>query len=800
MSEQANKLSPEAASMLRTAVDRQIESAGKSIGLSQLAHIWLTGGDLTDSSLSKPTKPYKQVDLVFACITKIITTMLGLPLVISTVDEKIIESGPAWEVLFKNPLMTFKKFVIDWVGHYALTRDVFIVFTESAGIRPTEFLIISGIQMNPITDKGGNQGELLGWEFRGGGGRTEKFTTLDVHQTRNFNPYDRFHGIGPATAAEQSINYTYAAELFNAASLQNGAEPGPILMAQNRMEREQAESLRSQFDARHQGAGKAKRTAILTGGLDIKTIAMNMVDMDVANLMQISDKKICSAFGVPPGVVGLITEAQYSHGPAQEDFIFNTIIPIAELFASEITDGILSRFWSSDVRSLELKESRFGKSSRFKNLFMNRSWREACQKAVANNQQVFAWFDYNQHPVVQRVKREQAEQVLKFTASGVTLNQLIAAHDLPYEETAWGEHWWVPMGQVPAAFTLEAGLEGMTGPILPEGGTPIEEEPKSIDNSEIIQKDEIRDTKNDERNLRLWRNWTASWLGIEREYQSSLRLFFIRQQRVLISKLRQSLNPESRTTNREPRTASHESRATNDEVIARVTLDLKSEDNKLVIIHRSFFYKASELGVRQTLVETLNLAGSELNIRVEQVKLKQVIHRALIRSSQNLKLVNPNTQKRIANQLREGLEAGEGINELESRIRVELGSNRAKALRIARTETGSAVSAGRHAGLEASGVKLKSWLSARDKAVRDSHREAEATYADGIPLDQSFKVGSNETGWFNLLYPGDPGGPPQEIINCRCVELAKMPSGKEVQQFYIYEKMQIDKSKGDKNG
>ena len=796
MNQQRNNLSAEAASMLQIAVDKQIESQVKGIGLSQLAHIWLTGGDLIDSSLSKPTKPYKQVDLVFACITKIITTMLGLPLVLSTIDEKIIESGPLWEVLFKNPLMTFKKFVTDWVGHYALTRDVFIVFTEAAGIRPTEFLIVSGTQMRALTDKGGSQGLLLGWEFSGGG-HVEKFTTLNVHQTRNFNPYDRFHGIGPATAAEQSINYTYAAELFNTAALQNGADPGAILLHPQRPEPEQVEYLRNTFDARHAGAGKAKRTAILTGGMDIKTIAMNMVDMDVANLTIMSDKKICSAFGVPPGVVGLITEAQYSHGPAQEDFIFNTIIPIAELFASEITDGILSRFWSSDVRSLELKDSRFNKFSRCKNLYKNRSWLNNYEKAVANNRPVFAWFDYTQHPVVQRVKRELAEQVLKFTASGVTLNQLIAAHDLPYEETDWGDHWWVPMGQVPADFTLDAGLEGMTGPVLPEGGGSEGEPNKTVIPAKAgIQKDEMRDTSDEPRRMRLWRSWTASWIGIEKEYQNSLRLYFIRQQRILLSKLKIAFNDlpkakagdELRATSDEIRAAGDNRRATSDQIIARVTFDLKSEDNKLDIIHRTFFGKASELGVRQTLIETLQLEGKELNARVEQVKLKQVVHRALIQSSQKLKSVNPNTQKKIANQLREGLEAGEGINELASRVRQVLGSNRTRALTIARLETGSAVSAGRHAGLEASGMKLKSWLSARDNAVRDSHREAEATYVDGIPLEQPFKVGSA-----TLMYPTDPAGPPEEIINCRCVELAIMP-GKEIQGFYTYEKM-----KGDKN-
>lgn len=62
---------------------------------------------------------------------------------------------------------------------------------------------------------------------------------------------------------------------------------------------------------------------------------------------------------------------------------------------------------------------------------------------------------------------------------------------------------------------------------------------------------------------------------------------------------------------------------------------------------------------------------------------------------------------------------------------------------IARTETVPALNkadllAAKQANV--SDMIIKSWLSARDGAVRDSHLEAEARYAKGIPMDQSFEI------------------------------------------------------------
>lgn len=754
--------------------------------------MWLAGLDMPDDKDSKPAKPYKQVALVYICVNKLINAIAGLPLVLSTIDEKIVESGPVYDLFFNNPATSWQKFITETIGHYALTRDVFWIFLDSEGSNPKEILIVSGTQMHPLTSDGTAGGQLIGWEFRGFGGQRVRFTLDEVYQWKNFNPYDRFHGLGPATASNLNINYSFAADLYNSNALANAAEPGAILTTAGKLDEDQIRLIRNQFEARHKGSAKAKRTAVLTGGLDIKTIAMKMTDMQVAKITEMSDKKICSSFGIPPGVAGLITEAQYSHGPAMQDFIFNTVIPLATLFADELTAGILSRFssakWlsnSDNFPAIDIKDAKFYSGLRH-SLSKNVFYRQGRHKAVAVQKKVFAWFDAGQHPVVQEHQREVAEKVLKFTEAGVMLNDIIEAHDLPYKEVPWGNDWWIPMGNVPARLTLEAGLEGITGPSLPEGQPQGEEEPEK---SQLLSPSiKSIDKDSDQQRLRLWRNWVISWAGIEREYKDAMRKFFVRQQRILLDKLKKALS--------ELKFSNNEIRAPSDDIIARVVFDLKIEDNKIKVINQVFFGKAVELGIRQGLVEIAGFSGDKLDELTEQIKRIPVIKGKLIISTHKITGINKTTQRLIANQLRTGLEAEEGLNELAVRVSKTLGSNRARALSIARTQTAGAIGTGRHEGLKAAGIELKSWVTSGDSNVRDAHIAAGQRYADGIPVDQPFEIDGEL-----LMYPGDPAGSAHNIINCRCVEIARRAAGKifelsHYSKFYSYSDMQKDNKNG----
>jgi uncharacterized protein with gpF-like domain len=88
-----------------------------------------------------------------------------------------------------------------------------------------------------------------------------------------------------------------------------------------------------------------------------------------------------------------------------------------------------------------------------------------------------------------------------------------------------------------------------------------------------------------------------------------------------------------------------------------------------------------------------------------------------------------------------------------------------RAAVIAQTETTRAYGAGSlAAGLEQSRITgrllQKRWDTEKDKRVRDSHRQVDGQVRD---LGMPFYVDG-----FPLMFPGDPIGPPESVINCRC--------------------------------
>lgn len=66
----------------------------------------------------------------------------------------------------------------------------------------------------------------------------------------------------------------------------------------------------------------------------------------------------------------------------------------------------------------------------------------------------------------------------------------------------------------------------------------------------------------------------------------------------------------------------------------------------------------------------------------------------------------------------------------------------------------------------------KSWMATGDIRTRPSHLRAHVTYKNKpIPINQPFIVGGHK-----LMYPGDPAGPPEETINCRCRPVTHHPA------------------------
>lgn len=91
------------------------------------------------------------------------------------------------------------------------------------------------------------------------------------------------------------------------------------------------------------------------------------------------------------------------------------------------------------------------------------------------------------------------------------------------------------------------------------------------------------------------------------------------------------------------------------------------------------------------------------------------------------------------------------------------------AERITRWLSTYAVNAGTIQGAYRRGVRFKTWVDMEDAAVRDAHRHAAGQV---VPIGGAFMVGGVKMG-----YPGEPVGPIELWINCRCVAQPAARSG-----------------------
>lgn len=134
-------------------------------------------------------------------------------------------------------------------------------------------------------------------------------------------------------------------------------------------------------------------------------------------------------------------------------------------------------------------------------------------------------------------------------------------------------------------------------------------------------------------------------------------------------------------------------------------------------------------------------------------------------------------QKEIAAAVTQAILQGESIDKLAKRIANDTASSNMKSMvRYARTAMTGAQNSGRIEMLtraKGMGIKVKKkWMATLDSRTRDSHQAMDGEVVD---VEEKFSNG--------LMYPGDMGGKPGEVWNCRCT------------MVYVYEDFPNDPTK-----
>jgi len=179
------------------------------------------------------------------------------------------------------------------------------------------------------------------------------------------------------------------------------------------------------------------------------------------------------------------------------------------------------------------------------------------------------------------------------------------------------------------------------------------------------------------------------------------------------------------------------------------------------------------------LIEAAFKQGASLEARRYKMKFddqRPEVKRALMERSRERwdETVGATTVEHLKRELVEAFEAHETPVQIQERIRrLFTETYRGRAITIARTEIVSAANAGALEAGRQAGATKKRWIATIDERTRPTHLAADGQV---VGIDDYFVVGGAL-----LRYPGDPAGPPKEIINCRCSMTTLV---EEEQKFY----------------
>ena len=188
------------------------------------------------------------------------------------------------------------------------------------------------------------------------------------------------------------------------------------------------------------------------------------------------------------------------------------------------------------------------------------------------------------------------------------------------------------------------------------------------------------------------------------------------------------------------------------------------ESNVLAIVQRNTL--ATVEGAFDNAIDKLGKAGIvriERKFDSEDAYRARAVKAVRARALDVANVTSKTTISRIKGVIARGIDADKSPSEIASEIVGRVGgavSNR-RAMTIARTETHSAAQVGQHESVASTGIDFKrEWIATSDESTREDHSMASGQKTS---MEEPFSVGGE-----SLMYPGDPSGSAEQIINCRC--------------------------------
>lgn len=240
----------------------------------------------------------------YACIVLLSATEALLPLKVlrkrpgGGSDE--VPEHPAYDLLQTSPNeeTTAVNFREDWVAFYLGWGHGYAKIARDGNGAPTSLRVIDPSITQTKRDDSG-----LYYEVRPPMREMEIVAAVDMLDLRGVR------GWSVARQATDSLGIALSEQKYAGSYLGQASAPSGVLETDGAVPTEKRESLRSQWQEKHAGAGH-QSIAVLEHGVHYKPISVKPSDAQLLESRQYSVEEVCRWFGVPPEMVSRRQQAQ----------------------------------------------------------------------------------------------------------------------------------------------------------------------------------------------------------------------------------------------------------------------------------------------------------------------------------------------------------------------------------------------------------------------------------------------------------------------------------------------------------
>lgn len=299
-----------------------------------------------DNYESYAREGYGRNELVYACINEIATSASEARLrVESKAESEEVEQGPLVELLTApNPAMSQYDFLAGLHVYLQIAGNVYIYRVRGRAGQTVALYLLRPDRVAVVPSDTGVAGYTYTVD-----GREYPLAAEDIGHVRLPNPFDDYYGLSPLHVLAKRVNQDFAIADFVRAFFQNAGVPSGLLNVKRKLNSEdEANRIRERWRARFSGGRNWHNLAILDEDATYQQLSVNPDDMAMPDLTSITEARICSAFGVPPilvgAKVGLDRSTFANYAEARASFWHETLLPLYRLI-----EDALNRFLAPEL-------------------------------------------------------------------------------------------------------------------------------------------------------------------------------------------------------------------------------------------------------------------------------------------------------------------------------------------------------------------------------------------------------------------------------------------------------------------